>query len=159
MPGKTANRPTNRRTIVLRCRGATTITLQVPVSAEETVSQPRTGLRGGATIASSMEMAVEGAQSGAPVSACETLIRRFTRPAKSCRLVAGENGDGFASLRALRLAGHHLHLLPVIRKFPAAIEAHHVSSGDRGRFAAPQFASSGNGETAMFMRTTEDQIV
>ena len=50
------------------------------------------------------------------------------------------------------------HLIPVIREFVAAIQAHDIRTGDRSCRASAQLATDCNGEATAFVRTAEELI-
>lgn len=80
------------------------------------------------------------------------------------RFASGRLAVGLGSISSQRLgvaAGlsiDNLHLLPVVRKFFAAIQAYHVGASQRSSRGAPLSWSVGNRETELFMPATEKHI-
>ena len=53
---------------------------------------------------------------------------------------------------------HHLHLVPIVRKFVSAIQADYVGSCDGSSLTAALLSANGDWEAATFVRTTEERF-
>lgn len=74
---------------------------------------------------------------------------------RSGSFFGGERGHSFSPRGRAR---NYLHFIPVIGKLPAAIQAHHIGSGQRSSFNTPRTFAHRNWKTVVSVPASEEHI-
>src|SRR5438445_2277847 len=81
--------------------------------------------------------------------------RRLSRKVASLNLLRGQRVD---SLRVVPQTGNQLHLAPVVGKFLAAVQTHHIGPGEGSGSTAPRSRTNGDWKTVVTVPAPKECI-